>query len=48
MKRSLISISIKNGNQICVGQFGTNNNAVALSAETFCNILPIHAKGGKQ
>ena len=48
MKRSLISISIKNGNQICVGQFGTTSNTVALSAETFCNILLIHAKGGKQ
>ena len=35
MKGSLISISIKNGNQICVGQFGTTNNPVALSAENF-------------
>ena len=48
MKGSLISISIKNGNQICVGQFGLTKNPVALSAEIFCNILPMHAKGGKQ
>ena len=48
IKGSLISISIRNGNQICVGQFGTINNPVALSAKIFCNILPMHAKGGKQ
>ena len=36
MKGSLISISIKNGNQITV------------TAEMFCNILPMHAKGGKR
>ena len=48
MKVSLISVSTKNGNQIRVGQFGTTNNPVALSAEIFCNILPMDAKGGKQ
>ena len=48
MKGSLISLSIKNGNQICVGQFGTTNNPAALSAEIVCNILPMHAKGRKQ
>ena len=44
IKGSMISISIKNGNQICVGQFGTTNNPVVLCAEVFC----MHAKGGKQ
>ena len=48
IKDSLISISIKNGDQICVGQFATTNNPVALSAQIFCNILPMHAKGGKK
>ena len=48
IKGSQISISIKNGNQICVGQFGTTNNPVALSAKFFFNILPMYAKGGKQ
>ena len=48
MKGSLISISIKNGNQICVGQFGTTNNPVALSAENFSIMLPMHANGRKQ
>ena len=48
MKGSLISLSINYGNQICVGQFGTTNNPVALSAEIVCNILPMHAKGRKQ
>ena len=42
IKGSLVSISIKNGNQICVGQFGTAINPVALSAEISCNILPMH------
>ena len=41
MKGSLISTPNKNENQICVGQFGTTNNPVALSAEFFCNILPM-------
>ena len=45
IKGSLISISIKEGNHICVAQFGTSDNAVVLSAESFCNILPIHGKG---
>ena len=44
IKGSLISISIKNGNQICFGQFSATNNPTALSAETFCNILAMHAK----
>ena len=35
IKGSQISISIKNGNQICVGQFCTTNNPVALSAKFF-------------
>ena len=48
IKDSLISISIKNGDQICVGQFATTNNPVALSAQIFCNIFPMHTKGGKQ
>ena len=48
MKGSLISTSIKNGNQICAGQFDTSNNPVALSAEILCNIFPMHAKGRKQ
>ena len=48
IKGSQISISIKNGNQICVGQFGTTNNPVALSEKSFFNILPMYAKGGKQ
>ena len=41
MKGSLISTPNKNGNQIFVGQFGTTNNPVALSAESFYNILPM-------
>ena len=45
--KELISIFIKSGNQISVGQFGITNNPVALSAKIFCNILPVHAKGGK-
>ena len=48
IKGSLIRTSIRNGNQIWVGQFGTTINPVALSAEIFCNTLPMHAKGGKQ
>ena len=48
IKGSLISISIRNGNQICVGQFGRTDNPVALSAENFCSILAMHAKGGKK
>ena len=47
IKGSVISISIKNGNKICVGQFGNTNNPVALSTETFCNILAMHTKSGK-
>ena len=48
IKGSLISISSKNGNQISVGQFGTTNNPVALSAVIFYNILPMNAKGGNK
>ena len=48
IKGSLISISSKNGSQISVGQFGTTNNPVALSAVIFCNILPMNAKGGNK
>ena len=42
IKVLLISILIKYGNQICVGQFGTTNDPVTLSANFFCHILPLN------
>ena len=48
IKDSLISISIKNRNQICVEQFSATNNPTVLSAETFYNILAMHTKSRTQ